>query len=84
MYACYSWTIKKAEHQRTDAFELCVVLEKTLESPLDCKVIKPVNPKGNQPLTFIGRTDAEVETPILWPPDGKNGLIGQDTDAGQD
>ena len=61
-----------------------VVLEKTLESPLDSKEIKPVHLKGNQPLTFIGRTDAEVETPILWPPDGKNGLIGQDTDAGQD
>ena len=58
-----SWTIKKAEHQRLDAFEL--VLEKTLESPLDCK-IKPVNPKGNQSWIFIGRTDAEVETPILW------------------
>ena len=61
-----------------------VVLEKTLESPLDSKEIKPVHLKGNQLLTFIGRTDAEVETPILWPPDGKNGLIGQDTDAGQD
>ena len=61
-----------------------VVLEKTLESPLDCKEIKPVHPKGNQPLTFIGRTDAKVETPIFWPPDGKSGLIGQDTDAGQD
>ena len=61
-----------------------MVLEKTLEGPLDCKEIKPVHPKGNQPLTFIGRTDAEVETPILWPPDGKNGHIGQDTDAGQD
>ena len=48
-----------------------VVLEKTLESPLDCKEIKPVHPKGNQPLTFIGRTDAKVETPIFWPPDGK-------------
>ena len=72
MYGCETWTIKKAEHQRTDAFELCVVLEKTLESHLDCKEIKPVNPKGNQYLIFIGRTDAEAEAPILWPPDSKN------------
>ena len=54
-----------------------VVLEKTLESPLDCKEIQPVNPKGNQSWTFIGRTDAETKTPILWPPDGKNWLIGK-------
>ena len=53
-----------------------VVLEKTLESPLDCKEIKPVNPKGNQSWIFIGRTDVEAETPILWPPDAKNWLIG--------
>ena len=59
-----------------------VVLEKTLESPLDCKEIQPVNPKGNQSWIFIGRTDAE--TPILWPPDGKNWLIGKDSDAGKD
>ena len=52
-----------------------MVLEKTLESPLDCKEIQPVHPKGNQPWTFIGRTDAEAETPILWPPDAKNKLI---------
>ena len=55
-----------------------LVLEKTLESPLDCKEIKSVSPKGNQPLIFIGRTDAEAETPILWPPDVKNWLIGKD------
>ena len=61
----------KTEHQRTDAFELWV-LEKTLVSPLDCKEIKPLNPKGNQSPIFIGRTDAETETPILWPPDAKN------------
>ena len=61
-----------------------VVLEKTLESPLDCKEIKPVNPQGNQSWTFIGRTDAEVETLILWSPDGKNWLIGKDSDAGKD
>ena len=58
-----------------------VVLEKTLESPLDCKEIQPVHPKGNQSWIFIGRTDAEPETPILWPPDSKNWLIGKDPDA---
>ena len=61
-----------------------VVLEKTLESPLDCKEIKPVPPKGNQSWIFIGRTDAEAETPILWPSDGKNWLIREDPDAGKD
>ena len=61
-----------------------VVLEKTLESPLDCKEIKSVNPKGNQSWIFIRRTDAEAETPILWPPDGKNWLVGKDPDAGKD
>ena len=61
-----------------------VVLEKTLESPVDCKEIQPVHPKGNQSWIFIGRTDAEAETPILWPPDAKNWLIGKDHDAGKD
>ena len=61
-----------------------VVLEKTLESPLDCKGIKPVNPKGNQPWIFIGRTDAKAEAPIVWPHDVKNWLIGKDPDAGKD
>ena len=61
-----------------------VVLEKTLESPFDSKEIKPVNLKGNQPWIFIERTDAEAETPILWPPDAKNQLIGKDSDAGKD
>ena len=61
-----------------------VVLEKTLESPLDCKQIQPVNPKRNQPWIFIGRTDAEAETPILWSPDVKNWLIWKDLDAGKD
>ena len=61
-----------------------VVLEKTLESPLDCKEIKPVNPKWNQPWIFIGRTDAEGKAPILWPPDGKSQLIGKGPDAGND
>ena len=61
-----------------------VVLEKTLESPLHCKEIQLVNPKGNQPWIFIGRTDAEAETPVLWPPDVKKLLIGKDPDAGKD
>ena len=61
-----------------------VVLEKTLESPLDCEEIQPVHSKGNQSWVFIERTDAEAEAPILWPPDVKNWLIGRDPDAGQD
>ena len=61
-----------------------VVLEKTLESPLDCKEIQPVNAKGTQSWIFIGRTKAEAETPILWPPDAKNQLTGKDPDAGKD
>ena len=60
------------------------MLEMTLESPLDCKEIKLVHPKGNQSWVFFGRTDAEVETPIIWPPDAKNGLIGRNPDAGKD
>ena len=71
MYECESWTIKKAEHRRTDAFELWL-LEKTLESPLDCKEIQPVHPKGAQSWVFIGRTDVEAETTIVCPPDAKN------------
>ena len=71
MYGCESWTIKKAEHQRIDAFET-VVLEKTLESPLDCKEIQPVHPKGDQSWVFIGGTGAEAATAILWPPDVKS------------
>ena len=61
-----------------------VVVEKTLQSPLDCKEIKPVNPKGNQSWIFLGRTDAEAEAPILWPPDVKNWLTRKDPDAGKD
>ena len=61
-----------------------VVLEKSLESPLDCKEIQPVHPKGDQSRIFIGRTDAEVETPIPWPPDAKNWLLGKDPDARED
>ena len=76
MYGCESWTTKKDEYWRTDAFKL--VLEKTLETPLDCKEIKAVNPKGNQPWIIKSRTDAEAEAPILWPPDVKSQLIGKD------
>ena len=61
-----------------------MVLEKTLESPLDCKEIQPINPKGNQPWIVIGRTDAKAETPILWPSDVKNWLTGKDPDSGED
>ena len=70
IYGCESWTIKKAECQRIDSFELWCW--RTLESSLECKEIKPVNPKGSQSEIFIGGTDVEVETPILWPPDVKN------------
>ena len=82
MFGCESWTIKKAEHRRIDAFELWCW--RRLERPLDCKEIQPVHPKGNQSWIFIGRTDAEAETPILWPPDAKNRLIGKDPDSGKD
>ena len=61
-----------------------VVLEKTLESPMDCKEIQPVHPKGDQSWVFIGRTDVEAETPILWPPDAKSWLIWKDPGAGKD
>ena len=61
-----------------------MVLEKTLESPLDCKEIQPVHPKGDQSWMFIGKTDAEAETSILWPPHAKSRLIGKDPDAGRD
>ena len=61
-----------------------MVLEKTLESPLDCKEIQPVHPKGDQSWVFIGRTDAKAETPVLWPPHAKSWLIGKHSDAGRD
>ena len=80
MYGCQSWTIKKAECQRIDAFQLWL----TLESALDCKEMQPVNPKGNKSWIFIGRTDAKSEAPKLWPPELKNWLIGKDPDAGKD
>ena len=70
MYGCESWTIKKAEHRRIDAFELWCW--RRLESPLDCKKIQPVHPKGDQSWVFIGRTGVEAETPILGPPDAKS------------
>ena len=72
MYGYESWTMKKAECQRTDAFELWYW--RRLLSPLDKKEIKSVNPKGNQPWIFTGRIDADAEAPVLWPPDGKNSL----------
>ena len=67
-----------------DNLHVSVPLEKTLESPLDCKETQPVHPKRNQSWLFIGRTDAEAETPILWPPDAKNQLVGKDPDAEHD
>ena len=70
MYGCESWTIKKAECQRIDVFELW--LWRRLESPLDGKEIQPIHPKGYQSLVFIGRTNAEAETPKLWPPNAKS------------
>ena len=78
MYGCESWTIKKAECGRIDA------LEKTPESPLDCKEIKPVNPNGNKSWIFFWRTDVEAETPIVWPPDVKNWLIWKDPVSGKE
>ena len=82
MYGCESCTLRKAEHQRIDPFELWCW--RTFESPLDCKEIQPVHPKGDQSWVFIGRTDAKPETPILWPPDAKSWLIWKDPDAGKD
>ena len=73
MYGCESWTINKT-----------VVLQKTLECPLNCKEIQPVHPKGNQSWIFIGRTDAEAEAPLHWPPDEKNWLTAKDPDGGND
>ena len=70
MYGCERWTIKKAEHRRTNDLQLWYW--RRLESPLDCKKIQPVHPKGDQSWVLIGRTDVEAETPILWPPDAKS------------
>ena len=77
MCGCESWVLKNWGFWT-------IVLEKTLWSPLDCKEIEPVNPEGNQSWIFIGRTDAEAETPILWPPDAKNRVIWKDSDSGKD
>ena len=83
MYRCEIWTKKNSECQRIDGAGIwIVVLEKTLESPLDYRKIKPVHPKGNQPWIFFRGTDAEA--PILWPPDVKRRLIGENPDAGKD
>ena len=70
MYGCESWTVKKAEHQRIDAFELWCW--RRLLRPLDCKEIQPVHSKGDQPWDFFGRNDAKAETPVLWPPHAKS------------
>ena len=82
MYGCENWAIKKADAE--ELILLNCVLEKILESPLIFKEIQPVNPKGNQSWIFTGRTDAEVEAPILWPPDAKSWLIIKDPEYGKD
>ena len=82
MYGCESWTPKKVEHQRIDAFELWCW--RRLLSPLDCKEVQPVDPKENRSWIFFGRTDAEVKAPWLWPPDSKSQLIRKDPDDGKD
>ena len=81
MYRCESWTVKKAERQRIDAFELWCW--RRLLSSWDCKEIQPVHSKGDQPWVFFGRNDAKAETPVLWPPHAKSWLIGKDPDAGR-
>ena len=83
MYGCESWDCEESWAPKNWWF-WTVVLEETLESPLDCKDIQPVHPKGNQSWIFIGRTDVEAEIPILWPPHAKSWLIGKDSDAGRD
>ena len=84
MYGCESWTITKAESWRIDAFELWCWRRHFRVPPLVCKEVKPVNPEGNQSWMFIGRTDAEAEAPILWPPATKSWLISKNPDAGKD
>ena len=90
MCGCESWTVKKVEHRRIDAFELWCwrkllrVPWSPLESPLDCKEIQPVHSKWDRPWVFFGRNDAKAETPVLWPPHAKSWLIGKDSDAGRD
>ena len=82
MYGCESWTKKKAELWRIDAFELWR-WGRLLKSPLDCKEIQPVHPRGDQSWVFIGGTDVEAETPILWPPVAESWLIWKDPNAGK-
>ena len=82
-YGCERWTVKKAEHWKTDAFELWCWI-RLLRVPWTARRSSPVHPKGDQSWVFIGRTDAEAETPILWPPHVKSWLIGKDPDAGRD
>ena len=82
-YGCESCTIKKAERRRINALELWC-WRRLLKSPLDCREIQPVHPKGDQSWVFIGRTDVEAETSIFWPPDAKSWLIWKDRDAGKD
>ena len=81
MYGCESWTLKKAEHWRIDAFKLWC-WRRLLRVP--CKEIQPVHSEGDQPWDFFGRNDAEAETPVLWPPQAKSWLIGKDSDAKRD
>ena len=81
MYGCESWTIKKSERVQKNWCFWTVVLEKSLESPLDCKEIQPAHPKVDQPWVFIEETDVEAETPILWPPHAESWLIRKDPDA---
>ena len=84
MYGCESWTLKKAEHQKIDAFGLWC-WRRLLRVPcLNCKEVQPVHPKGNQSWVFIGRTDVEADTPILWPPDVKSWLIWKNPNARKD
>jgi len=83
MYGCESWTIKKAEHQRMDAFELWC-LRRLLGVPCTARRSNQSILKEISPCIFIGRTDAEAETPIFWPPDAKNRLIGKDPNVGKD
>ena len=82
-YGCESWDCEESSAPKNWCF-WTVVLEKTLESPLDCKEIQPIHSKGDQSWVFFGRTDVEAEPPILWPPHAKSWLTGKDPDAGRD
>ena len=84
MYGYESWTVKKAERRRIDAFELWCWRRLLRVSSLDCKEMQPVHPKWDQSWVFIWRTDAKAETPVLWPPHMKSWLIGKDSDTGRD